>query len=188
MSVAVGDLNGDGRPDLAVCGTDASSVVLQDPALPGTWKGYSLYSLQKGLRVALGDVDGDGRLDVVTTGDRGCIVALQSPDVRGQFLSSYSLSSDACGGLSLGDFNRDGLLDVCCVEATTGTLLVTTGDPDFDLLRICSLNGLPPGEPVLDLHVASGDFDGDGRLDVCVVCLTASGAPDGRLTLFRDGL
>jgi len=136
--------------------------------------------------MAAGDLDGDGCLDVVTTGSPGCIVSLQDATRRGTFSVCYSLSSVECGGLALDDFNRDGLLDVCCVEVATGALIVATGDPDFDLLRVLSLNGLPPGVPFEGMLLSSGDLDGDGLCDVLTYCPTAPGAPDSRLMAFGD--
>jgi hypothetical protein len=184
--VACCDLNGDGLLDLAICGdgSDGSAVVFLDGLTPLTTLAAEPLRLQGGVRVACGDIDGDGRLDVVTTGNEGCVVALQSPDTRGRFLPSYALSSLACGGLSLIDLDRDGLLDVCFVETAAGTLVCATGDPDFDLLRIVSLNGLPPGVPVRSVLLDSADSDDDGLCDLVTVAPARLGSLESTLQSF----
>ena len=185
-AVAAADLDGDGRLDLAVAGDglDGSCVVLQDAVVPLKWMAPESLQLQRGVRVATGDVDGDGRADVVTSGDEGVAVALQSVDLPGRFLPAYALDTEACGGLALGDVDRDGRLDACFVEVKTGTLVCITGDPDFDLLRVISLNGLPPGVPFDATIVLEADTDGDGQLEPVTCVPTAPGAattPDRRL-------
>jgi len=189
---AICDLDGDGDLDLAVAGDgpDGSCVVLQDGHVTVLKMSEPTpLVLQGGVRVAVGDVNGDGRLDVVTSGDDGVAVALQSVEVRGRFLPAYALSSEACGGLALGDLDRDGRLDVCFVESATGVLVSITGDPDFDLLRVVSLNGLPPGVPVRAMMVVqtnSVGSIGDPDFDLLVCCPSPPGTNTGILSVWAS--
>ena len=183
-AVEICDTNEDGRLDLVVAGDgpDGSCVVLQDSFTPLKFSPPQVLSLQRGVRVATGDVNGDGFLDVVTSGEEGVAVALQSTDVRGRFLPSYSLSNVACGGLAVGDFDRDGQPEVCFLDINAGTLDFTEGDPDFDLLGVIPLNGLPPGLPVRGYTVAATQSIGDPDFDL-LVCSPRSGSTTGTIRM-----
>jgi len=91
-SLAVGDLDGDGRPDVVVANAgrpgDPGSVAvfLQDPATPGALKQATLYQGYWGpVWVALGDLNGDGKLDIAVA-DGGPSVRFQSQTTPGLFL------------------------------------------------------------------------------------------------------
>jgi hypothetical protein len=91
-SVAVGDLDGDGRPDVVVANAGplgdpgSVSVFLQDPATPGALKPAVLYQGYWGpLWVVIGDLNGDGRPDMVVA-DGGPYIRYQSPTTPGAFL------------------------------------------------------------------------------------------------------
>jgi hypothetical protein len=73
-SVAIGDLNGDGRPDLAVANNWSTVGVLLGLS-GGTFAAAATYSSggTYPYSVAIGDLNGDGRLDlaVANSGDHG---------------------------------------------------------------------------------------------------------------------
>jgi hypothetical protein len=90
-SVAVGDLNGDGLPDIAVAnyglpGTPGSvSVFLQNPASPGAFLAPTLYAGITGpIFVAIGDLNGNGLADLAIA-DGGVVVRYQVVGQPGVF-------------------------------------------------------------------------------------------------------
>ena len=89
--VAVGDLNGDGLPDLAVAnqglpGLPGSvSVLLNTPAAPGTFQAPTLYpGLYGPTWVAIGDLNGDGLPDLAVA-DGNVYVRFQVAGSPGTF-------------------------------------------------------------------------------------------------------
>jgi hypothetical protein len=68
LSVAVGDLNGDGKLDLAVaCGNNVSLLFGKDD---GTFQAHIDYGVGA-ASIALGDFNGDGKLDFAVVGTSG---------------------------------------------------------------------------------------------------------------------
>ena len=76
QSIIVRDLNGDGRPDIVIGGTDAVSILLQDPVTAGAFLAATNFTAEDANQIAVADVNGDGRLDIViATGPTHPVVA-----------------------------------------------------------------------------------------------------------------
>ena len=76
QSIIVRDLDGDGHPDVVIGGTDAVSILLQDPATAGAFLAATNFTAEDANEIAVADVDGDGRLDIViATGPTHPVVA-----------------------------------------------------------------------------------------------------------------
>ncbi len=116
--LAVGDFNGDGKPDLAVTevlGTGEHGVELLLGNGDGSFrKGTtSPANTPESLPVLVADVDGDGRMDLATgftlllgNGDG----TLQPPVAFGQFFEHNNTT--LFSALAVADFNGDGKLDL----------------------------------------------------------------------------
>jgi FG-GAP-like repeat/FG-GAP repeat len=115
--------------------------------------------------VAVGDFNNDGRVDIVSAGSSSVTVLLSKGNGTFQPAISTSVSQYA-EMLVAGDFNNDGKLDVA-VTSTFGsgnsvTILLGNGDGTFrSSPATYSLENQASG-------VASGDFNGDGNMDLVV--------------------
>ena len=87
VGVAIGDLNGDGRPDLAVADTTGISILLQSSAAAGQFLPLITIAVGSGgtTGVAIADLNGDGKADIVATGS-DLIILMQDPTSPGSFL------------------------------------------------------------------------------------------------------
>ena len=110
MSVAVGDFNGDGVPDLAATGFDGVSVLLNEGN--GSFQpARNFGAAGSSQSVAVGDFNGDGRLDLaVNSDDTRVSVLLGQGD--GTFQPPLTFGVGTFPSVAAGDFNGDGKLDL----------------------------------------------------------------------------
>ena len=90
-SIVVTDVNGDGFPDIVIGGTTSTSVLLQNPAVRGTFMPSSNYATPSANEIAVADVNGDGKPDIVVgTGPAQAASQGVIPNVPGVLLQNAS--------------------------------------------------------------------------------------------------
>jgi hypothetical protein len=201
FTLGVGDLNGDGIPDLAVVekATDSIPIDLLFGNGDGTFREAPQGPTVNGRIDALvvGSVYGDGHADLVAAvttdpvGGSFALVVLRG-NGNGTFMAAPPISLPADSGqpvaLAAADFTGSGHLDLAiALNANTnndqGTTAVQVfagnGDGTFT-----PLDAYPfPPDQALDA-LAAGDFNGDGLTDLAVVNTAGSSSQYG-LTLLQ---
>jgi hypothetical protein len=173
-SVAVGDFNHDGIPDLVVTsGLDFSvrggnlSVLLGNG--DGTFQAAVHYAADSGpVSVAVADLNGDGIPDLAVANLFSNDLSILLGKGDGTFqaavnylvgpLAQYTSGSKSC--LAVKDFNGDGIPDLAVVGAGGVRVLLGKGDGTFQTTALSYVAG-PDA-------VAVGDFNGDGLPDLAV--------------------
>ncbi len=188
--VAVGDFNGDGKPDLAVANGDSVAILLGNG--DGTFQAAVDYGTAGGTSaVAVGDFNGDGKPDLVVSNSVDSSVSIFLNSGSGTFPTRKDFATGAYPtSVAVGDFNGDGKLDLATSEcgATpncaggSASILLGNGDGTFQAHVDYTVGGYP-----LALTVA--DLNGDGFLDLAVANSNSTGgtAPGSVSVLFGNG-
>jgi hypothetical protein len=171
-SVAVGDLDGDGKTDLTVANASSATVsIFKNTGSGGIIAFAPKVDFVTGTipyGISIGDLDGDGKKDLAIANYGPATVSILR-NIGSTGTISFAPKVDYITGsqpygISMGDLDGDGKTDLALANGSGNTVSIlrntgSTGTISFDP-KVDFLTGSTP------FSVAIGDFDGDGKSDL----------------------
>ncbi|HXD83736.1 MAG TPA: FG-GAP-like repeat-containing protein [Rudaea sp.] len=181
-SVAIADINGDGKPDLIVTnrGDSTVSVLLNTTpsgAATPTFSAQVTFPTGTGLRsVAAVDINGDGSPDLIVANQNDDTVSvLLNTTPSGAATPSFGPQQTFSTGTGTGprsvtaaDINGDGKPDLIVANQTNGTVAVLLNTTTAGATTASFVPKQPFATGANPLSVISSDVNGDGKPDLVV--------------------
>ncbi len=175
-SVSLGDIDGDGKPDLAVANYSTGKISVFRNTSTLSWIKFEskvdFSTVYAPFWLSIGDLDGDGKPDMVVANRLNSSVSVFRNTSTSGTIDSGSFAAlvafttgSSPRSIGLGDIDGDGKLDLAVANysGSVSVLLNTSssGSINFASKVDISTSGFP-------ISVSVGDIDGDGKPDLVV--------------------
>jgi len=195
VNIAVGDLNGDGKPDIAVvnAGSNSFSVFINNSSAGtiGFATKVDITTLHPNIRaIAIADFDGDGLNDVVTSSSSNntLLTYRNVSSLNGAFnaVPAQGITVSATPySIVVQDFNGDGKPDIAVAHYGSNVISVIQNQSEIGTFSLSSRIDFVSGSsaPAKIAAIVAADFDGDGKPD-----LAALNQADNTISVFRNNI
>jgi hypothetical protein len=157
-ALAIGDLNGDGTPDVAIANYAAHTVSVLANRGDGRFRGKRDYVTGRHpSSVAISDLNSDGTLDLATANEEGSVSVLFNRG-NGNFQTRRNYATPGSFSVAMNDLNGDGKPDLATANGRSVSVLLNEGNGS---LRTRRDYPTPPAS-----SIAIGDLNGDGKPDL----------------------
>lgn len=167
--MAIADIDGDGRLDLATPNPDHVGIVFGASPERFEFGRTSRIPTRAPFAVALGDLSGDGIVDLVVASETANVVRVLLGDGTGAFTEAEESPFDMPTGakkIIVGDFNGDGLRDAAITSYMSADVLLLLGGPSI------RTGWVPGGEH--PWGAVAVDLDEDGTDDLVILDYASS--------------
>ncbi|GEM_PF-968993 len=159
-SVIAMHADNDGILDLVVSAPNMTAIQVGFGRLGGGFAFSGSMATGDARFLNQGDLNGDGFADLIVSGAVDDVVRILISDGTGSFTKSSELAAVGPRGVSVGDLDGDLDLDLCVPDNKSVQIWTNDGIGNFKRL------GPPWTLGGFDYTSATGDFDGDGDLDI----------------------
>lgn len=185
-SVRAADLDGDGKPDIAVASELTTLSIFRnttsgDSITFASEQTYTTPNYAQGI--AIGDLDGDGKPDLAVTSNQSNLVSIyrntSTPGTISFAAPQYFSTGSAPQSVAIADLNGDGFAELIVTNYYGPSVSVyknisSSGNIAFDTKMDFTTGNQP-------YHVVLGDLDGDGKPDI----ITGNGS-GGAISVLRN--
>ncbi len=174
---AVGDLDGDGKPDIAWIDSGMTKIfILKNTSTPGVISfapAIQISGVFVQSVIAINDIDGDGKPDLIVDGSfPSAVCVFRNTTVNDSIsFSSPVKFSTGCAptALAVADLNGDGRPDIAAVNCGVLSVLQNTSIPDsISFMPKTDYTNYSQQSFISNSNISVGDLDGDNKPDIVV--------------------